>query len=398
MVFGLPDAPQWVFAVGLSLVGTTCSTFGLNVQKLGHTAHAQALAEAAADADAAADAAERAARRAAAKRSRRAALGTRISAGVSDASALKGLKGDDTDIELGLNGPGPDAPLVSRPSVAGSAATARASEAAVGSVFLSPLWLFGLAVFLLGECLSGVAMSLGSQTLLAVLSTSALLTNALFAALLHGERVSRSYLTAAAAIITGAVLVVAAAPHGPQDYDLAQLQVLFKSTLFHVFAGIVLLALATALCVRSLLPRSALLSALVAALVASFSVLFAKCSAQLVKASLLRASEATMAAGAKAGEAVAGVVAGAANVVTGTPLNSTTAAPQSDMATHGKGVSRSKGGSGGGGDFWEQGDMLDIFRPQALLIFATFLACAATTYVNPAIYVDTINYFTVYIP
>jgi drug/metabolite transporter (DMT)-like permease len=59
-------------------------------------------------------------------------------------------------------------------------------------------------------------MGLGSQSLIAVLSSCALLSNALWAALLHNERVTRRYLVAAAAIVAGALCVVLSAPHGNQ--------------------------------------------------------------------------------------------------------------------------------------------------------------------------------------
>jgi uncharacterized membrane protein len=457
----LPDeVPQWVLACGLSLVGTTCSTLGLNVQKLGHVHHA---------------AAERRAARALERRRRQADVQwerARLHAGASvgggaygvDKTVIGGAGDDDYDdggdVERGVASPllapggsgpssgassgaattvgtsagiGPDAGFgagadgdtgsdvnpfavagfgagsnssslsgggLSAPSGArtparkhahahadvnscagAGASTGKAVSSAFASVlapvppvYRHPVWLFGLGIFLLGEVLTGVAMGFGSQSLVAVLSSCALLSNALFAALIHGERASRGYAVAAAAIIAGAICVVLAAPHGNQDYDLAKLSRLFRSALFHTFAAAVLVLLALALCARALLPRSALLAALVAALVASFSVLFAKCSMQLVKASVEQLTRATVSATQSAGQTVSAVIAGAAAAVTGTAAtnsaaNGTAVAPASVPVAVPVPVPGEQS--------------VDIFQPLSWLIFLLFIFCASVTYVPP---------------
>jgi hypothetical protein len=148
----------------------------------------------------------------------------------------------------------------------------------------------------------------------------------------------------------------------------------------------VLTLLGLALCVRQLLPQSALVAAFVAALVACFSVLFAKCSMQLLKASLGQLAQATRAASHAAGQTVTAAIAGAAAAVTGdsdgdgaiagngTALLSAPVSPAPAAAV------ALPGGPHGGPA--AEAEAVDLFQPLSWLIFLLFIFCASTTYVS----------------
>jgi len=146
-------------------------------------------------------------------------------------------------------------------------------------------WLLGFGIFILGEMTSGVAMGYASQSLLAVLSSCSLIANGIFASWLLDEKVNSRYINSSAIIMLGSSIVVCSASHKDQHYRLSDLAALFKTWPFFIFLIVVLMLLALVVCLRQVLFHNPRVSAALAAICACFSVLFAKCSVQLLKAS-----------------------------------------------------------------------------------------------------------------
>jgi drug/metabolite transporter (DMT)-like permease len=78
------------------------------------------------------------------------------------------------------------------------------------------MWLFGFAVFLIGELLNFVSMSFASQTLLAVLGSFSPLSNVFMAPFLLKEPITRGDILALPLIIGGAIVVVFYSDHSSQ--------------------------------------------------------------------------------------------------------------------------------------------------------------------------------------
>lgn len=86
-----------------------------------------------------------------------------------------------------------------------------------GALHSNALWLFGYAINSAGGLLNTIGLRFAAQTLLAPLSSMALVSNALFATVLLGERLSFSSDALPMVLIPiGNILAVAAANHDDQ--------------------------------------------------------------------------------------------------------------------------------------------------------------------------------------
>lgn len=150
-------------------------------------------------------------------------------------------------------------------------------------------WVAGFAVFTVGQLLNLASLSFASQSLLATLSSFALVCNVFFAPCLLHEPVNWRHFMATVVIIGGSVVVVLFSAKTPQEYTLAQLVAQFEAVGFIAYAGVtggvMLACIVFHMCNREH-PWTAPICAFIAALLGSFSLLMGKCSMQLIKSTI----------------------------------------------------------------------------------------------------------------
>lgn len=78
--------------------------------------------------------------------------------------------------------------------------------------YRQPWWLAGFSMFLAGQILNLIAMSMAPQTVLSCLGAMSLVFNALFAMLILGEDLLRTQLLAMVGVIAGVILVITNTP------------------------------------------------------------------------------------------------------------------------------------------------------------------------------------------
>lgn len=105
-----------------------------------------------------------------------------------------------------------------------------------------PIWICGLAVFLLGQVSNLVAFGYTGQSLAATLGSFSLVTNGCFATIILGEKLTKTILISIAVIVSGSIIVVLASSHQTQDYTLAELITLYERDLFIGYMSILLLS------------------------------------------------------------------------------------------------------------------------------------------------------------
>jgi drug/metabolite transporter (DMT)-like permease len=159
----------------------------------------------------------------------------------------------------------------------------------------TPRWIAGFVVYAVGQLLNASAAAFASQSLLATLGTScSLVANLIYARFLLKERPVPLHVVSVVIIIAGAALVVFTASHGDQDFDLDDLESLFRHRAFVIYstiAGVVVGALLVVWWRRRNSTLGASIAACVGATLGSFSYLLAKCTVQLIKASVSSANQ-----------------------------------------------------------------------------------------------------------
>lgn len=160
-------------------------------------------------------------------------------------------------------------------------------------VMSQPLWRAGFAVFIAGQLLNFGALSFASQSLLATLGSFSLVTNTVFAPWLLKEKTSWRHYAATLIICGGAVVVVLYSSHAKQDFTLHDLEQKFEAEAFIIYAAaatfIATLCLLLYIARRNSEKHAQIVGvgcATVAAVLGSFSFLLAKCTTQLVKATV----------------------------------------------------------------------------------------------------------------
>lgn len=151
--------------------------------------------------------------------------------------------------------------------------------------YQQPIWLVGMAIFIVGQLVNLGAMALTPQTMLSCLGGLSLVFNTTYAHLLLGERLRLPEIAAMAAMITGAVLVVTSTPVRPYHriyagdivHDLLQPRFLIPAA--SISALLVCITLVSAHRLPDLKPFS---WALTCAACSSYSVTLFKCGAELV--------------------------------------------------------------------------------------------------------------------
>jgi len=86
-----------------------------------------------------------------------------------------------------------------------------------------PLWLFGFALFILGNVLNFIALSYASSTLLAPISSVSICVNAVASTLLLNETFSKTDLYCLVYIISGATLAVVFSSHESPESEISML-------------------------------------------------------------------------------------------------------------------------------------------------------------------------------
>jgi len=80
--------------------------------------------------------------------------------------------------------------------------------------YRQPWWIFGFAVFLVGQIFNVVAMSMAPQAMLSCLGAWSLIFNAFFARAFLGETIHTHELAAMGGMLVGAIIVVCTTPIG----------------------------------------------------------------------------------------------------------------------------------------------------------------------------------------
>ncbi len=106
-----------------------------------------------------------------------------------------------------------------------------------------PLWLSGLAVFIVGQVLNLLAFGYTSQAVAATLGSFSLVTNGVFAPLLLRERLTRTIVVSIGVIVAGSVVVVLASSRVPQEYTLSELLHLLERPLFVFYLSFLIISL-----------------------------------------------------------------------------------------------------------------------------------------------------------
>lgn len=96
-------------------------------------------------------------------------------------------------------------------------------------------WLFGFGLFLIGQILGMISMGYAAQSVVATLNSFSLVTNAMFAPCLLGEKVEKVDLISIIVIIIGSAMVVVSSTTQEQDYDIEQLITMYRRPLFLAF-------------------------------------------------------------------------------------------------------------------------------------------------------------------
>jgi len=151
--------------------------------------------------------------------------------------------------------------------------------------YQQPIWLMGMAIFIVGQLVNLGAMALTPQTMLSCLGGLSLVFNTTYAHLILGERLRLPEIAAMAAMITGAVLVVTSTPVRPYHriyagdivHDLLRPRFLIPAA--SISALLVCITLVSAHRLPDLKPFS---WALTCAACSSYSVTLFKCGAELV--------------------------------------------------------------------------------------------------------------------
>ncbi|KAJ2450027.1 hypothetical protein EV183_004555 [Coemansia sp. RSA 2336] len=94
---------------------------------------------------------------------------------------------------------------------------------------LNPIWLLGLAIFVVGNAINFIALQFAPQSLVAPLGAVSLVTNVVVAPLLNNEKIGWFDIGGIALIIAGCVIVVVFSGIVQQNYRLCMLVQLLKA-------------------------------------------------------------------------------------------------------------------------------------------------------------------------
>lgn len=105
------------------------------------------------------------------------------------------------------------------------------------SVYVEPLWLFGLILFSINACCDSLAYGFAPQSLLAPVTTSTMVFNTLVAPIFLGEQLTSSDLIGTGIIIAGMILTVLCAEKQTPTYDMESIRDLYQRVvmIFYVF-------------------------------------------------------------------------------------------------------------------------------------------------------------------
>jgi len=177
-------------------------------------------------------------------------------------------------------------------------------EKAHANYYKSKLWMLGLAMIILGSLADFAALAFGAQSIIAPLGSLTLVSNVFFAPCLLGETLTARDIFATITIIFGATIAVIFASHKDTIYGLEQLFGFYEQPRFGLYAifimvtiGVLWSAIQYMETIRKESHRSPQYLRLVkyhrfcyAALsgtIGAQSVLFAKCTAELVVNSVM---------------------------------------------------------------------------------------------------------------
>ncbi|KAJ2328550.1 hypothetical protein IWW51_001137, partial [Coemansia sp. RSA 2702] len=93
----------------------------------------------------------------------------------------------------------------------------------------NPVWLLGLAIFVLGNAVNFIALQFAPQSLVAPLGAVSLVTNVIIAPLLNNEKIGLFDIGGIALIIAGCVIVVVFSGIVQQNFRLCVLVQLLKA-------------------------------------------------------------------------------------------------------------------------------------------------------------------------
>eukprot|EP00937_MAST-01D_sp_MAST-1D-sp2_P001828 g1828.t1 len=147
-------------------------------------------------------------------------------------------------------------------------------------------WVLGFAVFIAGQVAIMSSLAFADQATCSVLSTLALISNAIFARCFFGEPFTRLDMLAMLNIIGGSFVIIMFFRHAKQDFSVVELEQDLADPAFLALGGALLGVLA--LCLRQHCTGarlSAFTYALTAAIIGGFSLTFGKVTMQLFKES-----------------------------------------------------------------------------------------------------------------
>jgi len=165
-------------------------------------------------------------------------------------------------------------------------------------------WWIGLTFFLGGQMLNGLALAFASESLLAALGAFALVSNTILAPIMLNETLSPIHIVSTLLIMTGLAMIVFFSSHDTKNWDVTQINQRFLAPDFIVTVGFVVVVL-VGIASRALYNRSqrtwrwkihagdlkdtpsyigAFAFCVLAAIAGSFSILFSKCTALILRA------------------------------------------------------------------------------------------------------------------
>lgn len=182
--------------------------------------------------------------------------------------------------------------------------------------FADPKWLFAFAIFICGNLANIVALTLGTQSVIASLVVLSLVFNAIFASLLlKGEKVQPIDILGIFIIIVGIVLVVVFGPKNGVSYTTDELLNLWTKTPFVIYYSIVFAAVLGLIVLnhivekrntrvdesgkpvtiyRTITPKEKLIGfsyAILPAILSSFNALFSKVLGEIILKSIKEANQ-----------------------------------------------------------------------------------------------------------
>eukprot|EP00946_MAST-07B_sp_MAST-7B-sp1_P004946 g4946.t1 len=105
-------------------------------------------------------------------------------------------------------------------------------------IYCYPLWVFGFAIFVLGNVGDAVGLTFTPQSVITPLGSISLVSNLIFAWLLVGENLDRATIFATIAIVIGVVAIVASGNQACTSFSLEKLMGRFRGAGFLAFTAL----------------------------------------------------------------------------------------------------------------------------------------------------------------